>query len=86
MDDVEMVEVTEFKCPWCGSGHFGSGGLGTEEPTGYCHGYIDDEKGGRVKCNFTWPRSDDTNVFRSTGKFVPKHQEAVEVTKLCGGS
>lgn len=77
MAEVETVDVKEFKCPECGSPHFGSGGLDTDNPSGYCHGYID-QGGGRVKCNFTWLRSDDDLVFHSTGKRVPKYAEAVD--------
>lgn len=51
-----------FKCPRCGSSHFGSHQLPDGTLERGCHGYIPDpehpEKG-PIACTFTWHQRDD---------------------------
>lgn len=74
---------TEFRCPECGTTHFGSvmlkDGASWE---GHCNGYVlqrADPSKGRYsdtieRCRFTWRREDDWRFWR----FVPRTKEEFE--------
>lgn len=79
----EMLEEQEFTCPRCGSHLFGTSG-----DEGECHGEISVSERGEgtlvAHCRFTWPRSEDSKVFKGTGRFHPKHAVGVEVRRPKG--
>jgi len=64
MADANLIDVTEFTCPRCGSHKFGTSLNGDpRDPhigVGYCHN----------PCGFSWRRSDDAKYFRKTGRQI----------------
>lgn len=66
----------EFKCPKCGSSHFGSSSIKLPDGTiksvavGHCHGWLGDG----IHCDFEWDReTEDVKVFHHTLVKAPEH-------------
>jgi hypothetical protein len=76
-----MIDELEFRCPRCGSSHFGTGFIGqgdvknapATEFEGECHGYVRTEAG-TLPCSFTWNRGrEDSKYMHPTGRKIPKY-------------